>query len=317
MVAHALWCPRGLALVSLWLTAPAVSSVFGSQRIFLHLFSGAPRPRPCLMSRGDELRQLAAQLSVLAALEDSVALGLSRVMGPAGSGRSAAPAAAGSPTAPRSLRWVFGRRPRPATRSQRLWCAQRPSRLPVAPCLAVMTCAGLQPSSPRLPSSRTPLRSASPGSWAALAPAARLARSLRSRYSVPGCVFHVPSGAVQPRGCKGLARAQQPPRQPPPGPAPGLALLCRCPNVHRVAAPAPPPACVARSPLAESGLVTGMATKCCPPVLPAQLRLSRVSRALHAASVASPPPVDASRALCTLRPCLRGLLRCRGCVPLR
>ena len=36
------------------------------------------------MSRGDELRQLAAQLSVLAALEDSIALGLSRVMGPAG-----------------------------------------------------------------------------------------------------------------------------------------------------------------------------------------------------------------------------------------
>ena len=35
------------------------------------------------MSRGDELRQLAAQLSVLAALEDSIAVGLSRVMGPA------------------------------------------------------------------------------------------------------------------------------------------------------------------------------------------------------------------------------------------
>ena len=58
------------------------------------------------MSRGDELRQLAAQLSVLAALEDSVALGLSRVMGPAGSG------------------------PRPATRSQRLCCALRVSPLP-------------------------------------------------------------------------------------------------------------------------------------------------------------------------------------------
>ena len=46
--------------------------------------------------------------------------------------------------------------------------------------------------------------------------------------------------------------------------------------------------------LAESGLVTGLATKCCPPVPPPQLRLSRVSRALHAASVGSQPPVDAS-----------------------
>ena len=57
-------------------------------------------PPPCLMSRGDELRQLAAQLSVLAALEDSIALGLSRVMGPAGSGRSAGPPDAGSPSVP-------------------------------------------------------------------------------------------------------------------------------------------------------------------------------------------------------------------------
>ena len=45
--------------------------------------------------------------------------------------------------------------------------------------------------------------------------------------------------------------------------------------------------------LAESGLVAGLATKCCPPVPPAQLRLSRVSHALHAASVALLPPVDA------------------------
>ena len=46
--------------------------------------------------------------------------------------------------------------------------------------------------------------------------------------------------------------------------------------------------------LAESGLVTGLATKSCPPVLPPQLRLSRVSRALHAASVGSQPSADAS-----------------------
>ena len=53
-----------------------------------------------LMSRGDELRQLAAQLSVLAALEDSIAVGLSRVMGPASPGRGAVPPDIGSPLAP-------------------------------------------------------------------------------------------------------------------------------------------------------------------------------------------------------------------------
>ena len=52
-----------------------------------------------------------------------------------------------------------------------------------------------------------------------------------------------------------------------------------------------PPASVSRTPrslgspvLGGSGLVAGLAVKCCPPVPPAQLRLSRVSRALHAAS---------------------------------
>ena len=48
------------------------------------------------MSRGDHLRQLAAQLTMLAALEDSVALGISRVMGTASSGGSIASTAAGS-----------------------------------------------------------------------------------------------------------------------------------------------------------------------------------------------------------------------------
>ena len=46
--------------------------------------------------------------------------------------------------------------------------------------------------------------------------------------------------------------------------------------------------------LAESGLVTGLATKRCPPVPPPQLRLSRVARALHAASTESQPPAVAS-----------------------
>ena len=44
---------------------------------------------------------------------------------------------------------------------------------------------------------------------------------------------------------------------------------------------------------AESGLVTGLATKSCPPVPPPQLRLSRVARALHAASTESQPPAVA------------------------
>ena len=53
-----------------------------------------------LMSRGDKLRQLAVQLSVLAKLEDSIAVGLSRVMGPASPGRGAVPPDTGSPLAP-------------------------------------------------------------------------------------------------------------------------------------------------------------------------------------------------------------------------
>ena len=91
--------PQGLGSGASLLTAPAVSSALGSQRIFCpSLWCSAPSF--CFMSRGDELRQLAAQLSVLAALEDSVALGLSRVVGPAGSGRSAASLTTGSPSAP-------------------------------------------------------------------------------------------------------------------------------------------------------------------------------------------------------------------------
>ena len=91
--------PQGLSFGVCLPIAPAVSFALGSQRIFCPL-SLVLRAPACLMSRGDELRQLAAQLSVLAALEDSIALGLSRVMGPAGPGRAAAPPDAGSPSAP-------------------------------------------------------------------------------------------------------------------------------------------------------------------------------------------------------------------------
>ena len=48
--------------------------------------------------------------------------------------------------------------------------------------------------------------------------------------------------------------------------------------------------------LAESGLVTGLAVKSCPPVPPAQLRLSRVSRAPAAASGTPRPSGEASEA---------------------
>ena len=52
------------------------------------------------MSRGDALRQIAAQFSVLAALEDTIAASLSSVMGPASPGRAAVPPDAGTPLAP-------------------------------------------------------------------------------------------------------------------------------------------------------------------------------------------------------------------------
>ena len=91
--------PQGLSLSASLPVASAVSIALGSQRIFCPL-SLAVCALGCLMSRGDELRQLAAQLSVLAALEDSIAVGLSRVMGPASPGRVSVPPDAGSPSAP-------------------------------------------------------------------------------------------------------------------------------------------------------------------------------------------------------------------------
>ena len=164
------------------------------------------------MSRCDELRQLAAQLSVLAALEDSIALGLSKVMGPAGSGRSAAPSDAGSPSAPAA-----------------------PAASPAVPSPSHQVAASL-------------LRSAT------LSSATPRART-RSRSPVP-----LPKRAPRaPRRSSSTASGLR-----------GSVAL------------------------AESGLVTGLATKCCPPVPPPQLRLSRVSRALHAASAGPPPPVEVS-----------------------
>ena len=166
----------------------------------------------CLMSRGDELRQLAAQLSVLAALEDSIAQGLSRVMGPAGSGRAAAPPVAGSPSAP-AVHAV-------------------PAAPPVVPSPSHEVAASL-------------LRSAS---LTAASPRTRT----RSRSPAP-----LPKRA--PRRSSSVASGLR-----------GSVAL------------------------AEAVLVTGLATKCCPPVPPPQLRLSRVSRALHAGSGGSQPSADLS-----------------------
>ena len=131
--------PQGLSFGVSLPAASVDSFALGSQRIFCP-FSLVLRAPVSHMSRGDELRQLAAQLSVLAALEDSIALGLSRVMGSAGSGRAAAPPDAGSPSAPAASaasaapsRWCL----RPVTRWQPPYCAPRLSGLhPLAPALA-------------------------------------------------------------------------------------------------------------------------------------------------------------------------------------
>ena len=150
------------------------------------------------MSRGDDLRGLAAQLTALAELEDSVAVGISRVLGSAGT-------AAGSHAASAA-----------ATAS------------PVA--------------------SSTSLRelSSHEAAMALLRAAATTAASSRAR-----------------------SRSRSPVPLPKRAPR-------RCSSTVSVARGS-----VA---LAESGLVTGLAVKSCPPVPPAQLRLSRVSRAFAAAS---------------------------------
>ena len=182
-----------------------------------------------LMSRGDELRQLAAQLSVLAALEDSVAVGLSRVMGPASPGRGAASPVSGSPLVPAAPAASAASAPAPS-----------PSHEVAA---SLLRSASLRASSPR-----TRTRSRSPAPLPKRAP-----RAPRRSSSVASSL----RGSVA---------------------------------------------------LAESGLVTGLATKSCPPVPPPQLRLSRVARALHAASTESQPPAVASGPSAPTAPALRPLV---------
>ena len=144
------------------------------------------------MSRGDDLRQLAAQLTMLAAFEDSIAQGISRVMGATGPGGSSASAAAGLSAAPAAA---------------------------AAPVVSASSRARSRSRSPAPLPKRAPRRSSS--------------------------TVSVARGSVA---------------------------------------------------LAESGPVTGLAVKSCPPVPPAQLRLSRVSRATAAASGTPRPSGEASEA---------------------
>ena len=206
--------PQGLSLCVSLPVALAAFIALGSQRIFC-LFSLAVGALGCVMSRGDELRQLAAQLSVLAALEDSIAVGFSSVIGSASPGRGAASPVTGSPLVPAAPAASAASAPAPS-----------PSHEVAA---SLLRSASLGASSPR-----TRTRSRSPAPLPKRAP-----RATRRSSSVAS-------------GLRGSVA------------------------------------------LAESGLVTGLATKSCPPVPPPQLRLSRVSRALHAASVGSQPSVDAS-----------------------
>ena len=154
------------------------------------------------MARGDDLRRLAAQLTALADLEESIAHGLSRVMGSAGSGSS-----------------------------------------------VVSTAVSAAATSP-LAASSTPVQSRSSQVAAKALTRAAGARS-RSRSPAP--------------------------------------LPKRAPRRSSSVATVVPRGSVA---LAESGLVTGLAVKCCPPVPPTQLRLPRASRALLAASSTPRPSGD-------------------------
>ena len=144
--------------------------------------------------------------SVLAALEDSIAVGLSRVMGPASPGRAAVPPDAGSPL------------------------------VPAAPTVAAVPAAVPSPSHEV---------------------AASLLRSASLRATSP--------------------RARTRSRSPAPLPKRAPRAPCRSSSVAS--------GLRGSVALAESGLVTGLATKSCPPVPPPQLRLSRVAHALRAVSL--------------------------------
>ena len=80
-------------------------------------------------------------------------------------------------------------------------------------------------------------------------------------------------------------------------PPPPLASLRRPQLLQRPWCQPPPVPVLALALPHRSGLVTGLAVKSCPPVCPAQLRLSRLSRATAAASGTPRPSGEASEAL--------------------
>ena len=179
-------------------------------------------------------------------------------------------------------------------------------------CLAVMSSASSRPSFQCWPRSRTPSQWASPESWAppvqVVAPfLLTLARlwllQLRQR---PQYLQPRPRPVMRWRPLCCVLRLSGPPLL-------GRALVLALPAPLPKRAPRAPRRSSSVAPglrgsvaLAESGLVTGLATKSCPPVPPPQLRLSRVSRALHAVSAGVAAFRRRFWTLCTLRSGLRG-----------
>ena len=204
--------PQGLSLSASLSAAFSVFIVSGSQRTFCPLPS-LVRALARLMSRGDELRQLAAQLSVLAALEDSIAVGLSRVMGPASPGRGAASPASGSPLVPAAPAAPAVSAPAPS-----------PSREVAA---SLLRSASLRASSPR-----TRTRSRSPAPLPKRAPRAPR-RSSSVASGLRGSVALAESGLVTGHG---LGHQELP--TSPASPAAPL-TCCSCPPrcLDRVSAP--------------------------------------------------------------------------------
>ena len=170
----------------------------------------------------------------------------------------------------------------------------------VKTCPAVMRFVSLRLNSPCWLHSRTPSLWASPVSWGQPVLVAVLLLQFPAHLWFLQLRQHPQRLLRRPRPVMRWRPLCCAPRHSGPlllGRALALAHLRLCRNAlhgHHVAAP-----CVASSlrgsvALAESGLVTGLATKSCPPVPPPQLRLSRVARALQAASTESQPSAAAS-----------------------
>ena len=185
-----------------------------------------------------------------------------------------------------------------------------------ASCLVAMSCVSLQLNSRCWPRLRTPSRSASPGSWAPLVLVAPLLLPMLAHPQLlqpPQRLRWCPRPATR---SQRLCCAQRLSRLLPLGPALAPVPLRRCPNVHRVAAPAPPLACVVRL-LSRSRDWS----RAWPPSVAHQSRLP--SCAFPASLALSTLLQSARRHLSTPpgllhpQPGLRGPLCCEDCVQLR